>query len=63
MDSKEPGPDILIRLRPLAGSEVPWAHRLKRLLKHSLRAFGFRAVEVREVREAKAEESDLPDSK
>jgi len=58
MDSKEP--DILIRLRPLAGSEVPWAHRLKRLLKHSLRAFGFRAVEVREV---KAEESDLPDHK
>jgi len=58
MDSKEP--DILIRLRPLAGSEVPWAHRLKRLLKHSLRAFGFRAVEVREVR---AKESDLPDPK
>ena len=60
MDSKEPGPDILIRLRPLAGSEVPWAHRLKRLLKHSLRAFGFRAVEVREV---KSEESDISDPK
>ena len=54
MDRKEPGPpDILIRLRPIADSEVPWVHRLKRLLKHSLRAFGFRAVEVREI---KAEE-------
>jgi hypothetical protein len=55
MTTTPPQPDYLVRLHPLPRSG-PVASRLRRFLKSAIRAYGLRAVSIREI----AAEEPLP---